>query len=112
MREAQKEVLSICKPKTKIYDLHKTACDYFIRNEVNSYYLHSTGHGIGLYTHEYPSINAKIDPQAQLQENMAVTIEPGLYRSGHGGIRYEDTIIITSKGYENLYPDMQTPYIS
>jgi Xaa-Pro aminopeptidase len=66
--------------------------------------LHSLGHGIGLETHEFPRLKYKGEDQSViLQEGMVITIEPGLYLPGAGGIRYEDTIVITAKGYTNFY---------
>jgi Xaa-Pro aminopeptidase len=61
---------------------------------------------VGLEIHEAPRIASKgADRNQKLQEGMVITIEPGLYLPGKGGVRYEDTIVITPKGYRNLYPE-------
>lgn len=61
------------------------------------YYFHSSGHYIGLYTHDVG------DDNAPLQENMMFTLEPGLYFEELGiGIRIEDTILVTKEGCEVL----------
>lgn len=61
---------------------------------------HSTGHGIGLEVHEGP--NASVASEIILQPGMLLTVEPGIYISGIGGVRIEDDIIITTHGNEIL----------
>jgi Xaa-Pro aminopeptidase len=63
-------------------------------------FVHSTGHGLGLEIHEPPRIG-KLD-KSKLKAGMAITIEPGVYLEGFGGIRIEDTVIVTEKGCEIL----------
>lgn len=62
------------------------------------YFQHGTGHGVGLEIHEIPSLSTR--SEAILEENMVVTVEPGIYIPGHGGIRIEDTVIVKSGGSE------------
>ena len=62
--------------------------------------LHRTGHGLGLGNHEAPWIAEGSDQV--LEENMVISIEPGIYADGLGGIRHSDTILVTSDGYEIL----------
>jgi Xaa-Pro aminopeptidase len=61
---------------------------------------HSTGHGLGLEVHEGPTLSKK--SKVELQPGMVVTVEPGIYVSGLGGVRIEDDIVITEEGNEIL----------
>lgn len=63
-------------------------------------FFHGTGHGVGIDIHERPFISAKSDEI--LKPGMVITIEPGLYYYNTGGIRIEDTVVITETGHINL----------
>ena len=56
------------------------------------YFIHSTGHGVGLDIHEFPNINSKSD--VIIEDNMVFTIEPGIYLPDEFGVRIEDTIVM------------------
>jgi len=62
-------------------------------------FFHGIGHGLGIDCHELPSISIN---GTILQENNIVTVEPGLYYRGIGGVRIEDLVLVTSNGYDNL----------
>jgi Xaa-Pro aminopeptidase len=66
-------------------------------------FFHGLGHGVGLEVHELPSMS-RIGHD--LVPGDVVTIEPGLYRSGYGGLRLEDLVLVTNDGHELLtdYP--------
>lgn len=74
--------------------------DYITEKGYGEYFGHSTGHGIGMQVHEGPGLSYK--SQLELQPGMVVTVEPGIYISGTGGVRIEDDIVITEKGNEIL----------
>jgi len=62
--------------------------------------IHSTGHGVGLDVHEGPAVRST--NETSLEEGDVVTVEPGLYKSGLGGVRVEDTGMVTRDGFRNF----------
>ncbi|NNV05353.1 Xaa-Pro peptidase family protein [Geobacillus sp. C56-T2] len=74
--------------------------DYIREKGYGDYFGHSTGHGIGLEIHEGPTLSFRSD--AVLEPGMVVTVEPGIYIPGLGGVRIEDDTVITADGNEAL----------
>ena len=76
-----------------------TATDGFAGDAAAPRMIHSTGHGVGLEVHEAPALR---DLDCTLQEGDVVTVEPGLYLSGLGGVRVEDTGMVVAEGFRNF----------
>ncbi len=105
VKEAHDAALLQCRPGVKVGELDRISRRVIEKAGLESYLAHTLGHGVGLEIHEFPRLKEKgEDHDVLLQEGMVITIEPGLYWPGVGGIRYEDTIVITRTGYENWYP--------
>ena len=87
-----------------VRELDRAARAVFQKANLEHLFIHALGHGIGLKTHEFPRIKQDgKDKETVLKKGMIFTLEPGLYLPGKGGVRYEDTILITENGYINFY---------
>jgi Xaa-Pro aminopeptidase len=89
---AQQAALDVLKPGILGSEVDSAARRVFARNGVESRFLHSAGHGLGLEVHEGPRLGSK--SEERLAANMVVTVEPGLYFPGWGGIRIEDDLVV------------------
>ena len=81
-------------------ELHRLVTEDLARHRLDQYFVHGLGHGLGLAVHEIPRLSAA-SPDV-LMENMVVTVEPGIYIPGQGGIRIEDTVIVKNRGCERI----------
>ncbi|HTI14256.1 MAG TPA: aminopeptidase P family protein [Dictyobacter sp.] len=69
---------------------------------LGEYYIHSTGHGVGLQIHEGPNLSQRASEEIKLPVGCVVTVEPGVYIPGWTGTRVEDCVLITEDGVEVL----------
>ena len=82
-------------------ELDAVVRDYITSRGYGENYVHGLGHGIGLEIHEMPNIN-KRGQNVILQPGMTFTVEPGIYIPGKGGVRIEDTVVLTDEGAKVL----------
>ncbi|MFD1204420.1 M24 family metallopeptidase [Sporosarcina contaminans] len=99
-RAAQQLALEQIKPGMTGIEADAIARDYIKSKGYDEAFGHSTGHGIGLEVHEGPALSFR--SETVLEPNMAVTVEPGIYLPGIGGVRIEDDILITEDGNARL----------
>ncbi|MCG2863371.1 MAG: aminopeptidase P family protein [Vulcanisaeta sp.] len=102
--EAYKKAVSHVRPGVKASEVDSIAREVLSEYGYGQYYIHSTGHGVGVEVHEKPAISPSSNEE--LRANFVITIEPGVYIKGVGGVRIEDTILITDSGSRPLskYP--------
>jgi Xaa-Pro aminopeptidase len=100
VRKAQEEAIRSVKPGISASRLDSAARDIIADQGYGGNFGHGLGHGIGLDVHELPAI--KMNAEMKLKKNMAITIEPGIYLPGIGGVRIEDMVVITARGCEVL----------
>lgn len=107
VKQAHKAALDTVRAGVKVKQVHGAAQEALVRNGFETTFkegrgegfIHSTGHGVGLDIHEAPGVNLS---DTKLLAGDVITIEPGLYYKAWGGVRIEDTIVVTPTGYSLL----------
>jgi len=100
VREAQQAGLAAVRPGVTGREIDEAVRQVYRSAGVEHEYIHGTGHGVGLDIHEFPILSPACE--VPLVEGEVVTVEPGLYRGGVGGIRVEDLVVVTGHGCRPL----------
>jgi Xaa-Pro aminopeptidase len=100
VREAQEQAIGTVRAGVKAGEVDYAARRVLQQAGLGRYFTHSTGHGLGLEIHEPPRLGK--GQTEILEAGMVVTIEPGVYVAGRGGVRIEDVVVVTPKGCEVL----------
>ncbi|RKQ29877.1 M24 family metallopeptidase [Oceanobacillus halophilus] len=94
--EAEQKAIETSKLGTEVGKLDKIARDIITNAGYGEYFTHRIGHGLGIETHEYPSMHS--NNTLQVQAGMCFTIEPGIYIPNIGGVRIEDMVFMKETG--------------
>lgn len=100
VEKAQQAALAAVRPGVPAKEVHLAAERVIDASPWRGRLIHGVGHSIGLVVHDGWGYNSKVDDP--LEEGMAITVEPGIYLPGHGGVRIEDDIVVTRSGFEFL----------
>ena len=102
VREAQQAAIAAVKPGALPVDIDAAARTVMVRHGLGDAFGHGTGHGLGLEVHEEPRVSPLAPPGEPVAAGMVLTIEPGAYVPGTGGVRIEDDVLVTPGGCEWL----------
>ncbi len=100
VREAQKKALAKVKGGVAAREVDRAARSFIEREGFGKFFKHGTGHGIGKRVHEKPRISKR--SKEILKSGQVITIEPGIYVRGQGGVRIEDMVLVRERGYKLL----------
>ncbi len=97
---AQESAIARVRDGVPAKDVDKAARNSLKKHQLEKYFTHGTGHGIGIQVHEGPRVS--LSSKDILKEGMVITVEPGVYLPGTGGFRIEDMVLVKKGGCEVL----------
>jgi len=100
VKAAQDKAFEVLKPNVKAKDVDAAARKIIADASYGEYFVHNLGHGVGLEVHEPPTLSP--ESKDVLAAGNVVTVEPGIYLVGYGGIRIEDTVLVQRNGARKL----------
>jgi Xaa-Pro aminopeptidase len=100
VRRAQERAMKAIRPGASVRCIDAAAREVISRAGYGKFFGHGTGHGIGLAVHEPPTLSPRAS--GVVEPGMVFSIEPGMYLPGWGGIRLEDLVMVTDRGWEKL----------
>ena len=100
VRMAQKKAFGAIKPNVAASEVDAIARQVIQNAGYGEFFMHNLGHGVGLEVHETPILSP--DSKDVLAAGNIVTVEPGIYIAGYGGVRIEDTVLVNENGAEKL----------
>lgn len=109
VQEAHDAAAAALRPGVTAGQVDEAARAVLKKHRLDEFFIHSTGHGLGIEVHEEPRLARNV--KTVLQEGNVVTIEPGVYQAGYGGVRIEDDYLITARGAERLTKDCKDVFI-
>ena len=99
--ESHQAAAAAIEPGITNRELDSIAREVITKQGYGDEFRHSLGHGLGLQTHEAPGLS-QLAPETEMKPGMVITIEPGIYLPGIGGVRLEDDYVVTERGRRNL----------
>jgi Xaa-Pro aminopeptidase len=108
--EAQQTAVRNLRPGMNGLEAHNLAADVFAQAGQAKHFGHGLGHGVGLQIHEDPRMG-RLSEEHVLEPGQVITVEPGLYYPGWGGVRIEDVVVVREDGVEVLTGAAKEPVI-